>query len=83
MEQDEKTTSYALSVGRGPLLARPAETAGGAGAFATLAAVAFGVTDPNTIAAIGVAAGLLPGAVTFLRTNGGLRGVARTLWRGR
>lgn len=81
MEQDEKVA--AQSDERRPLLNRPAETAGAGGAIATLAAVAFGETDPNTIAAIGVAAGLLPAAVTLVVSNGGFRGIARTLWRGR
>lgn len=66
-----------------PLVARPAETTGAAGALVTLGAMAFGVTDVQVIAALGTVAALAPSAVTFLVSNGGVRGVARRLWRGR
>lgn len=69
--------------GFAPLVSRPAETAGAGGALATLGAYAFGVTDPQTIAAVGTVAALLPAVVTFLVSNGGVRGVARRLWKGR
>jgi hypothetical protein len=68
--------------GSSALLSRPAETAGGAGALVTLGALAFGVTDVQVITALGTVAALLPSAVTFVVSNGGVRGIARRIWRG-
>jgi hypothetical protein len=65
------------------LPARPAEKAGAAGTIAILAGYAFGIKDPGVLAAIGAGIGLVPATVTYVVTNGGLRGVARKLWRGR
>lgn len=62
---------------------RPAETAGAGGAVAALVAFIAGVKDPQTIVYMTVAVGLIPGAVTALVLNGGIKGVARLLWRGR
>lgn len=62
---------------------RPAEAAGAAGAAAVLLAVALGVDDAGTVAALGAVVGLLPAAVTTLVDAGGVRGAARRLWRGR
>lgn len=45
---------------------RPSETAGVAGALGLLIARLFGVQDPDTIVAIGVAVGFVPAAVTYL-----------------
>lgn len=60
---------------------RPAETVGTLGAIATgVAALAGGSVE--LVAVVGVVAGALPAAVTFLVSNGGIRGVARALWRG-
>lgn len=61
----------------------PAESAGGAGAVALLIAYLLGVDDPEALVALGAALGLIPAAVTLLVANGGVRGVARLLWRGR
>lgn len=61
---------------------RPAETTGGLGALATAIAVALGASTA-VVAAAGIAAGLLPAAVTLLVVHGGVRGVLRALWRGR
>lgn len=61
---------------------RPAETTGTLGAIATgIIALAGGSVE--LVAVVGIAAGALPAAVTFLVTHGGIRGVARALWRGR
>lgn len=62
---------------------RPAESAAGAGSIALLAAYILGVNDPDIVACLGAAVGLIPAAVTLLISNGGLRGVLRALWRGR
>lgn len=45
---------------------RPAETTGAAGAVALLVAHAVGVSDPDTIVALGVVIALLPAGVTWL-----------------
>ena len=62
---------------------RPAETAGGVGSIGLLIAYVLGVHDPQTIAIIGAAVGLVPAAVTMLVNNGGVRGTVLKLWRGR
>lgn len=62
---------------------RPAEALTGTAAIGALLAVALGVTDYETLAAIIAGLGLLPGAITLLVSNGGLRGVVRLIWRGR
>lgn len=61
---------------------RPAETSGTLGAAAVAVAYAAGCSA-DTIAAVGVVAGLVPTAVSFVVDNGGVRGVARRLWAGR
>lgn len=61
---------------------RPAETGGGLAALATgIAAVAGAST--TAVALAGVAAGLMPGTITWLVAHGGLRGACTALWRGR
>lgn len=60
---------------------RPAETAGGLGAAATAVAALLGAST-ETVAAIGVVAGVLPGGVTWIVKNGGLRGLFWRFWRG-
>lgn len=62
---------------------RPAETTTGVAAIGSLLAIAVGVNDPDAIASMVAALGLLPGAVTLLVDNGGVRGVMRLMWRGR
>lgn len=61
---------------------RPAETTGGIFGAATLIAAALGASI-EVVAAVGAAAGLLPAVVTYLVTHGGIRGVLRSIWRGR
>lgn len=60
---------------------RPAEASGGVGAAAVALALALGAPEP-VIAAVGIAAGLVPSAVTLLVSNGGLRGAWRRLLNG-
>lgn len=59
---------------------RPAETAGAA---VGVGGIITALAAHNTLAAVLAAAGLVPAAVTLLVANGGVRGVARLLWRGR
>lgn len=66
-----------------PVKGRPAESTAGVGSIALLVAVLLGVDDPNTIAVMGAALGLIPAAVTLLVDGGGVRGVLGSLWRGR
>lgn len=47
---------------------RPAETAGAAGAVALLAGRLLGITDPDTLVALGIAIGFAPAAITWLVT---------------
>lgn len=62
---------------------RPAEKTGVAGAVSLLVGYAVGVRDPELLAAWGVVASMVPAGVTLVVSNGGLRGAARLLWRGR
>lgn len=62
---------------------RPAESTAGVGSIGLLIAVVLGVDDPNVIAVLGAAVGLIPAAVTLLVSGGGIRGVLGSLWRGR
>ena len=62
---------------------RPAESAGVAGGIAALVARIAGVTDPDTITYIAIAIGVIPAAVTFVVTHGGLAGVWRLVIRGK
>lgn len=62
---------------------RPAESLAGTGSIALLIAYVLGVTDPQVVACLGAAVGLMPAAVTLLASNGGIRGVLAKLWRGR
>ncbi|MDQ3276264.1 MAG: hypothetical protein M3Q39_14890 [Actinomycetota bacterium] len=61
---------------------RPAETTGGLAGVATAVAALAGA-PVEAVAIVGTLAGLLPSAVTLLVSNGGLRGVWRTLRDGR
>ena len=59
---------------------RPAETAGAA--FG-IAGVAAGIATQNWQAAVtAFLVGCVPAVWTFLKVNGGISGVAATLWRG-
>lgn len=60
----------------------PAESLSAVGGVGLAVGVLLGVDDPETLAALAAVLGVLPGAVTLLVRNGGLRGVARKLWRG-
>lgn len=62
---------------------RPAESTAGVGAVALLIAYVLGVNDPQIVACLGAVLGLVPAAVTLLVANGGVRGVLRTVWRGK
>jgi predicted amino acid dehydrogenase len=62
---------------------RPAESVTGVTAIGLLVAIILGVDDADTIAAMVGALGVLPGAVTLLVANGGIRGVLRLVYRGR
>jgi hypothetical protein len=62
---------------------RPAEVAGLSGSVALLVCRAAGVDDPDVLVGIGAVVGAVPAAVTLLVANGGVRGVAAKLWRGR
>lgn len=60
---------------------RPAEQ--GALAAGGLAAVVVGLgVEPGVAAAIALAVGAVPAAITGLVNVGGIRGAARRLWRG-
>jgi hypothetical protein len=61
---------------------KPAETGGGLGALAVAVAYAAGCSV-DTVAAVGIAAGLVPVAVTWVVDHGGIRGALRSLWQGR
>lgn len=61
---------------------RPAETTAGLGSVALLLAYVLGIDDPDLLVGLGATLGLVPGGVTLLVTNGGIRGVLRKLWRG-
>jgi predicted ABC-type sugar transport system permease subunit len=63
-------------------MSRPAEIT--TVAVAAPAAVLVGLGVPEGVAAgLVLAVGLLPTAVTYLVTHGGVTGAARALWRGR
>jgi hypothetical protein len=64
------------------LQGRPAETGGGLGAAATFVAYALGCSV-ETVAAVGVIAGLVPAAVTLWVDHGGLRGIVQLVLNGR
>lgn len=64
-------------------MTRPAETAGAAGAIGVLVGRIAGVNDPTVLAYIGAAVGLIPGVVTFVVSNGGVRGLLGKVWRGK
>ena len=61
---------------------KPAETGGTLGAAAVAVAYAAGCSA-DTIAAVGIVAGLVPVAVTWVVDHGGVRGVARLVLDGR
>lgn len=61
---------------------RPAESAGVAAAIAALVGRVAGIDDPDTLAYMAVAVGVIPAAVTLLVANGGLIGLGRKLLRG-
>lgn len=60
---------------------RPAETAGLSLAPLPVVAEAFGASS-GVVALVGFLAGATPAAVTYLRRNGGIRGVLLKLYRG-
>lgn len=62
---------------------RPAETATGVAALGSLLAIITGVTDPQTLAAIITGLGMLPAGVSLFVDAGGVRGIARKVWRGK
>jgi hypothetical protein len=62
---------------------RPAETGGAVAAIAVLVAHTLGVDNAQVITALVAAVGLVPAAITLLVSNGGLRGVAAKIWRGK
>ena len=64
---------------RGLLQRRPAESAS---ASLGIAGIVYGISEGNVPAAICAGAGLVPGLVTLLIANGGLRGCLRLLWSG-
>lgn len=61
---------------------RPAEKAGSFGSLATAIALAAGASA-EVVGIVGIASGLIPGVVTWIVTNGGLRGALRRLWIGK
>lgn len=61
---------------------RPAEALAGTGSIGLLVAYVLGVRDPEQIAVIGAAIGLIPGAVTTIVDAGGIRGLLRSIWSG-
>lgn len=63
-------------------MTRPAELGGVAGTIGALIAHIAGVNDATTITYIAAGVGLIPGCVTFLVANGGVRGVLAKLWLG-
>lgn len=58
---------------------RPAETAG---ALAATGGLAWGIATGNAQAIVTALVGYVPLVWTFLKVNGGIRGVLATLWRG-
>lgn len=66
-----------------PARTRPAEALAGTGAIGLLIAYVLGVRDPEQVAVIGAAVGLIPAVVTTVVDAGGVRGVLRKVWRGR
>ena len=61
---------------------RPAEYGGGLAAVVVAVAYAAGLSA-DTIAALGVAAGLVPAVVTYVVDHGGIKGTLALLWSGR
>lgn len=64
-------------------MTRPAETAGASGSLALIIARIAGIKDPDTLVAIGAAAGLVPALVTLIVANGGVKGALHRLWAGK
>jgi hypothetical protein len=62
---------------------RPAESMAKNAAIGGLVAYALGVNDPEQLACIVAVVGIVPGVVTTLVANGGIRGCVRALWAGR
>ena len=62
---------------------RPAESTAAVAGMGSLLAYVFGVRNPETLAAMLAGISLLPASVTLLVSNGGIRGVARLIWRGK
>lgn len=58
---------------------RPAETAA---AGLGVGGVIAGVSTGNYLAALFAAFGLVPGAITFVIANGGIRGGLQAIWSG-
>jgi energy-converting hydrogenase Eha subunit A len=61
---------------------RPAETTGAAGGLVAVVAALVGL-PVEVVAALAAVAGALPAVVTWVVERGGVRGVARLVWRGR
>lgn len=74
-----RTTQAAVHLTR----RRPAETAGAGAAIGGLLTYVFGLRDPEALAALVAAVGLVPGAVTYLMDNGGLLGIVSAVLHGR
>jgi len=61
---------------------RPAEHAAVGGGLATVLAATLGA-DTGTVATVAALSSILPHAVTYILTHGGIKGVVSSLWRGR
>jgi hypothetical protein len=62
---------------------RPAEALAGTGSIGLLVAYVLGVRDPELVAVIGAAVGLVPATVTTIIESGGLVGLVRRVLFGR
>lgn len=71
------------SQARAGMRGRPAETGGALAAIGAAVAYMNGAHDPTTLATMLLGVGLVPGAITLLVDNGGVRGVLGKVWRGK
>ena len=62
---------------------RPAETSAAGGGIALVIGRLLGIDDPDLLAGLGLAVALIPAVVSFVVSNGGLRGVWRLIRDGR
>lgn len=62
---------------------RPAEAIGVTAGVGVVVGRLLGVEDPDVLAGLALAVGAVPGLVTYVVSNGGLRGVLGAVWRGR